>query len=358
MDERLISRPQKAEDGPRQPETEPTPAMPATPEAAPAGMLEKNPPDEATTIRLLLRFTGLCAFVHPTGANPKRMRVVLPNVRDHRHEGMPEHHAVLIVLEENVDPNNIPARPYFKFAGGDDFVQARCLAFPLDGDAVTVCDLPEGDSLKIEPGPRPDLACPSEDPQGFRWIARMEEAGDRAFGDMQNQYLLLDNRQLVLARLPLTTGTIRTKEFAKDPERRPLKWQFYDPGPPPRDSKGLPRAMAELIEWQVDFTDRERVDLRLIPFDAPDEHKDLTLVANAVGEIPAWIVNMPLLDVLLFKRYGAYPAGDLHFAHFYHLSSQPGVHVPFRLTAVCPDRVGMLSNPRCPPVLFNANDLA
>jgi hypothetical protein len=320
------------------------------PELPQPGRAPQAPP---TPFSLHVRFTGLCAFV--PAPDLSRMRVVLANARDHAHHGMPEHHAVLVVHKRHCE-GDMGREVDFEFKGNENFLRQDCYGFILDGEDITISPTPSG-SLVLAPGPDASLVCPTATPDGFYWILRMEEAGNHAFGDMRSEYLKLCERSLVLARVKLTTGRLRTSDFSLKPSLKAAKWQFYEPGSPPRDPRGRPRAIAEQIEWVVDFRgESTAVDIKFDRFHA--EPIVLTLAPKLDAElseyvIRAWIVNMPLVDIISSHGHSLTP--DLHFAHFYDLS-MPGTHVPHPVSGECPAGTGNLSNPRCPPALFNANN--
>jgi hypothetical protein len=125
-----------------------------------------------------LFFTGLCAFSPGTTSKT----VVLVNARD-RHHGGGGHHephiAVLLASRETVvgpaeDPTARDADRDFD-QGAGNYGYSKMVGFSLDGDDLTLATSLD-EPFEVKPGPQPDAECPTDNRDGFGWVASMERA--------------------------------------------------------------------------------------------------------------------------------------------------------------------------------------
>jgi hypothetical protein len=301
---------------------------------------------------LSLRFTGLCALV-PRSAND--LDVVLVNARDHAHGAHHEtHYCMLLVPYSSWDQSG--RAKSFGFDGlPAHFGHSSMVAFLLDGERLSITP-PGAGNLTLEPGTI--LDCPSSlNKRAFAWGLRMADVGAANVATD----VLTNNRDL-LARLKLTSGTLGTSAFALNLMGQVLKWQFKDAGG--GNPMGSVRAAAEELELIAQITNpaprpgeplREEVKIASTTFGGTTL-RDLILTPIS-GRVEVWLVNMPLLDVLM-DRSQMPRQPDYHFAHFHRIAAvSTGTHIPWPNPDAdnCgPPPTGNISNPRCPPAIFTA----
>jgi hypothetical protein len=283
---------------------------------------------------LFLRFTGLCAFV----ATPSRsaVRVVLVNARDHSHgQNHEPHHAALLVPERHWD--GTLRQPNFIF---DDKArnEARMCAFLLEAEDFVVD--PPGTGIVLEPGPADTAECPVSNTTGYLWISEVKKAGA---GPMHSDMLTKKKLENTIARFRFTSGTFKTDAFRRvSPISRDIiKWKLGD----------IKRSLAEEVLLFRDDLAGGGIALKGTDFSGGTSTISLR---EKSGRLEAWIVNMPLLDILGARKSDPF-SPDHHFLHFHRLATSAGSMIPVPLSEVCSGGVGSLSNPKCPPARFEDN---
>lgn len=303
-----------------------------------------------------LNFTGLCAF--SPGAGSKT--VVLGNSRDHGGEP----HIPVLLADRSSAVINGGARPFdrdreldsgARYFGYDRMVGwtlAREIQGETKGENLTLSPLVE--DFSVAPGPPPDATCPTIDPEGFGWVASMQSAEGAQFDPT---VLTTRDTDRVLARCLVDHGRLATAHFAGGPGR-PFRWAYLRNGSEQPDH--APRAIAEVAHVTGTFSG-DQIRIRSQDFDG-SPLADIVLDRQGGPLLTAWLVNMPLADILADRPQDppAYP----HFQHFYRLSDKPGgLRFPHRQGrcnlevdsfVLRPKGFHAPTNPKCPPVMFES----
>lgn len=300
--------------------------------------------------QFFLRFTGLCAFASNNG----RMYSILINARDHPH-GFAVHTAALVVPQVNVHLNS-KREPTKTFEGSKTrFQQGDLNLYELEGEELSL--YPFFGTLKLQ-GPRKLKACPSKsDYKSFYWLPRVSDLKGRVPKKelFENQSGLA---QLILARLHLRAGTLRTSAFAVETTegggKRLVRWQYQDPEG--SATYGGSRALAEESELELPVNE-DCITIRSKALPGGSAGDDLVLKPDG-GQVEAWLVNSPRPDIFAESKEALYKA-DLHFKHFYRLATKSGglVPVPLGYCSNVPKEVREIrtvSNPKCPPLVFDS----
>ncbi len=285
----------------------------------------------------VLNFTGLCAFVR-NGAN---MRVVLVNARDEKHETNDSHCAALLTPWDNWARSANERKPDFGFDGriSGQYPSKSMVAFIFEGEDLNL-GIP-GDALKFNDG-NPADSCPLSSEEDFGWIARMKDV-DSQHDKMKKQAFEQKDSSLVLARLDLTTGTLRTTAFPINATTgKAVKWKFKEHG---GGEVGPKRALSEEISLVIPGV--SGVQIQSTGFGGASSK--IALKPSA-GSIQAWIINLPILSIVS-KLPEEPPKPDHHFHHFYRMATAGGNHIPHPKED-CDEFTGAASNPKCPPAYF------
>jgi hypothetical protein len=308
---------------------------------------------------LVVRFTGLCAFV-PNNVE-RAMRVLLVDapgmeaMPDMNMPAMEAHIPALVFDTRDVAPGNV-RQP------DDGF---------FDGKPKGICWL-KGQDLEITPM-RPDALevmngqvanCPlGARPHSLSWIAQM---ADHGLGTIDGSCLAPGNvHPKVAARIRLTEGRLVTRDIAQAPERGWVQWKF---GPANGQPDGAERAIAEVIELTLPIAD-DSVTINATSFRNGREPLPPLVLApqNGNGRVLVTIEDMPFRDIKRLRSPEEEAVllqqarnRDRHFEHFSRLSqNDPGEGkgpIPTAV-AVC-ERLfdpPILGNPQCPPAGFQAD---
>jgi hypothetical protein len=333
-------------------------------------------------INLVVRFTGLCAFVpHPSG---KRMRVLLVDApgmpMQPERQGRTRMPARIASgsADMNMDDMNqkmdmephVPVLVFDTLDLAPDSLRQADDTFD-NGNLMGFCRLNDQD-LRISPMQADALAltngavagCPiTQRPHSLSWMAQLADLYP-GLGLVDDCCLAVkDVHPKVAARLLLTEGTLATHKIAGSETHGWVQWKFGPLGGPLGNSQ---RAIAEVIELTLPVPG-DRVTFNATRFRGePQEVPPLVLKPqDANGTIVVSIMNMPIKDVkgsrpmeeieLLRTRNR-----DTHFDHYSRLSANdPGEGlgpIPTAV-AVCAQTFDdapppILGNPQCPTAAF------
>lgn len=293
-----------------------------------------------------LSFTGLCAF--SPGDASKRVVMVRAHttLQGSGHSRDHEIHvaAFLAPLDKVVKLEDNDKVRDFDFVLERDVYSDETLAgFLLTGEELTLDSLTG--NFTLVPG-KPDQPCPPKvptDPDGlwpFRWITNMPPE-ERAFFNGST----LSDRSKVLAHLLLNAGKLGTVQFAGE-EDIIYKWRHEIPD---QGSATEPRAIAEVVKLISSFNGNT---LRIASTEFSGRQlPDILLTGSGIS---AWLVNLPIADILGPDDPTEHPAHP-HFKHFYKISTNPGGRrFPHHRGECQGDSHGHRAptNPKCPPVEF------
>lgn len=299
--------------------------------------------------KMLLRFTGLCAFVPdlPINQGNNEATVVLVNAR-HSHRA--PHRAVFLAAPEHFANGN---QRHISNPLLHEGVRRR--ACPLVGEEFTIVGRdangqpvqPAAHALTFLTGlrPNPPEPCPDfdvrlDDPD-FSWVCQNRGTLNPA---VLTSTALGD---LIAARVKLTQGTLKTGGFRVINNNQVVRFKFGA-----EDSQAFP----EEVVWDFDFTDASRVvDVMLVsaPFDNFPQNPPLILKPRADTELlEGFIVNIPVENLFLLDP--PLPlADDDHYEEYYRLcQGVPPTTIPIPDRQIfCPGPAGA-TNPKCPPTYF------
>lgn len=293
-----------------------------------------------------LNFTGLCAFSPSAGSKT----VILVNARDHGGES----HIPVLLASRSTAVVTAQTRPFNLDldAGAGNFGYNRMVGWSLEAENLTLSGL-DNQQFSIAPGPSAEATCPTDaDREGFGWVASMERAeGAR----LDPEALTTKDPSVVLARLTVNRGRLATAQFAGFPDS-PLRWAYLRSGNETPDNPR--RAIAEVVNLTATFSGTQiRIQSQRFGGTA---HLDIVLDRGQQEILTAWLVNMPLPD-LLQNRPGD-PAAHPHFRNFYRLSNKKGglrfPHSQGRCRELVASQfIGLdiaPTNPKCPPATFES----
>jgi hypothetical protein len=163
----------------------------------------------------------------------------------------------------------------------------------------------------------------------------------------------------VLSRVELSEGTLRTFLIAMDGDKQVVNWKFKVPGT--RSNIRHRQSIADIVQFETEvmnsglylnttlFRTSKNGRVRAL-FEEVGDTRQIHVVSDG-SEVMAWILNMPLLDIWRARDLTPGPRKpEVHFAHFYKLSSDYGdPNVPHQAEQ-CPYRDPRhQGNPNCPP---------
>jgi len=195
---------------------------------------------------LKIRFTGMWVYVpaRPVGADNQannELRALAVETRDKRIIKDPEawHHPFLLVPQKNVYK---PAWPPDRIKSCD---KRGLDAFQLDGRTLSVLGA-EPNALSFRTTAARGF-CPNDckEERDFRWLLQMKSMHpgkgkvDRACVEHPER-----SRQQVAAQVYLTEGEFSTLYVSRDCDNKIIRWKV--------DGGGAPRALAEMMEFQVE----------------------------------------------------------------------------------------------------------
>ncbi len=310
---------------------------------------------------LVVRFTGLCAFVPNTSG--KAMRVVLVDAPGMPMGGgmpgmeMDEAHVPALIFDtRDLAPNNA-RQPDDQFN---------------DGNPMGICRLNDQD-LQISPMEESALAltngnvagCPTLiRPHSLSWMAQLDELVP-GLGTIDESCLAgAGVHPAVTARIRLTEGTLVTGDIAGTSALGWVQWKFGTLNGP---LGTFQRAIAEVIELSLPILGAS-VTLSATRFRGGPAVPPLVLTPqNGNPQVTVWIKNMPLPDikgtrtaeeVVLLRTRNR----DIHFEHYSRLSAHdPGVGfgpIPTAVQACNHTSDPILGNPQCPTAAFKGSSNA
>lgn len=299
--------------------------------------------------RLLV--SGLCAFVP---LDDQSMRIVPVNARDFDHGGNPvtpmtpigDIHIPLLAVPAQFGTGK-GRRPKFRFANKKLLPATTFLAFPLDDDDLEVTRAtasPVALPGSVDP-------CPTQATQGeFGWIARMS---DVSAGTMDPTARTgTPNIDLVLARLRFAYGECRTSAFAGDffsVGNTVIKWTYTDNGGTEL-ANYVHRAVAELMTVRIEIDDSVSREVII----TSSKNDSIVLAPTMTEEPRAFLLNVPLPDLLNENDPTVSTSRNHHFLHFYRLSTNHApTFAPLPLPReICDGLTSGLGGPKCPPTFF------
>lgn len=287
---------------------------------------------------LFVSFTGLCWFApkyridDPAHRATNRMRVLMVESKTSPHElhdhdrqqnsTHEEHIPVLVCPRECVVRDDPYARQPCKYFPEDD---PRWAIFPLDDQVLSL----EGDEMDLLTVVH---AKESECPKitnyfSFHWVAplaKIEPGSEVLKEGCLKDYRVDDS---VVARVEFGRGIIGAWSFAKE-YGEIYKWGFK---PFPEPSRHL-QALADSVLWYLPYPMkrvrfvtqflRPRAQSLCGGDDDENDHKPIIL-RFASCRMNLSVKNMPLKDITDDRSVEGFNE-DLHFAHLYKLSEDPG----------------------------------
>jgi hypothetical protein len=303
-----------------------------------------------------LRVSGLCAFVPLADGS---MRIVLVNARDFDHSGKEVtattpnsdiHIPVLAVPEQFTTAKG--RRPTFRFKNKELLsTPTTFLAFLLADDDLEVT--PVIPSAVVPPADVGACATDAVPLGAFGWIARMRDVGASTMKAALKSGTL-PNTNDVLARLRFANGECRTTTYALDRYTSPgrlIKWTYTD------GVRELPnythRPLSELITARIAIDDR--ISKEVIIYSVKND--PIVIVPTLAEPSPfAYLLNIPMADLLNESLPSAATGRDHHFMHFYRLAdNSTPTYVPQPLPYDdCGTIDAGLGGPKCPPSAFDS----
>lgn len=315
--------------------------------------------------KLLVHMTGLCAFVpryeiHKRKKN-NQMRVLL--VESNSPSDLPGGHA-LHAHEPHVPVLLCPCESLIsdsKLYRKPDMIYGGTAVFYLDDQDLKIKDA-RAERLKVVLRSNAGSGCPNgRNNDSFEWVTSLaaaspdsEKVPDSCFGSSE-----VDSS--VIARVELREGRISTEQLACDSPDEAILWEFK---PPYSLKRGRHHQVAaDIVRCDIDV--KGTVELVTSPLrerlsnvrveEAFRGKTDLSIGLRALGkakirEIHIWVKNMPWADVLGTREPRSYAKEpDLHFSHFYKLSSSyKNANVP-HACGRCPVPIPHMGNPNCQP---------
>jgi hypothetical protein len=298
----------------------------------------------ATAIDFKLHFTGLCAFVpYKDAQGITRMRVALvdaesPDVLAIAMDDA-DHTPALLIPDRFLDVMSTTRTATFFFDGRESNYEKKTWLFLLRQEDLAIMGLNE---VSIGLGTVTGDACPQNAPYSFSdWIQPMPQGCDQ----MSTQAFSGFND--VIVHMDLFDGDLSTSDFPYSYKNKNniLKWYFdSDQGTGVLPSKPIAEEITFGKQWNV-----SSVTIGI------GKGTDKVVLKPDQGAIEAWVVNLPLIDILV-DRSGWSTAERMkehHFHHYYRLATNTKDLIPWPDPAqFCPQPAKGVANPRCPPVLF------
>jgi len=314
--------------------------------------------------------TGLCEFVpkydfgDPAHLGKNQMRVLLANSSHHFGTGHEQHLPVLVCEYSRVDrsPGNRIEDDTFVYQN-----TTWAIFNLIDQDLRIDGASPEKLNVPNLGGGGTACSATPANYRDFAWVGPIGSITPGA-GTVKNACLAAANVDpFVIARVALTQGTIETAKLARDGDRQIALWAF-EPDQIHR------RVLADLVRFWANIGTvsaklwtnllRTTTDPTVSALYPHGPGSQLPIVIDPVAnKSTVYVFNMPDPDIRQTRP--APPPGprspDVHFYHFYDLSTTPGSrNIPSQV-AVCPESnpIGPhQGNPNCPPVRTSANLLA
>lgn len=311
---------------------------------------------------LVLRFSGLCAFVRNTNGKKARVLLVEAGSGSQKAHGKNGHtgngnngnghllhdepHAAILGFDlRDMSPNNLRA-PDMTLSDG----QPRGVCF-LKGYDLTVWPSSK-DSLIFREGRIGDRPDDSEvNLRSYDWLAALDEAqgGHRqslalqpgeSLGELDPACFATDKNvhPAVAGRIALTSGTLETAQLSVN-EKGWVKCQFVTGDDV---AGGFNKPIATTMEWVLRVEEKEEVRLEFQPFGSAVKSEPLILrprprlsrmqskfhiksEEEAITRIVAFVKNAPIADIRRERDPQCFISSivrsrDHHFDHYYRLS--------------------------------------
>jgi len=321
--------------------------------------------------QLLVRITGLCAFVpkHAIREIPKDNQMRLLLVESNRPSDLPDGHAfhahephvpVFLCPYQNVDQDKKYRQP--------DVVFGSTAAFYLDDQDLKIKNAKDN-SLEVVLKNNAGRGCPEVDPEkgnitSFEWVAPLAEVSPGSGKIPDSCFCSSEVDPSVIARVELREGKILTEHLACDSsDRNAIVWEYKIPYSLKRGCHY--QVAADVVRFEVDIEDSVVLittplrsnfsNVRVRDAFHPKAVLPIRLMTKE-ADIYTWVKNMPWADIFGTRepqRYEDEP--DIHFSHFYKLSSEyKDANVPHAYGR-CPLPVPHLGNPNCQPARTEPN---
>jgi hypothetical protein len=284
-------------------------------------------------------YCGLCGII-PNGLG---YRIVAVNATAMAHAPF------LLVASSFYDSASTRTYDGPPFAGDPMFFgpQVQMYKFDLNDEDLTIAT-PVANIKATSAGDPSDYCPASPDWNSLLWAAWMRDVSS---GVMSKAHFTGRNPKQALARFDVPDGIdVVTWRFAVDDQSNVAKFAFTDKGGGTIGSK--PAALANVLTMGMTASSADgKITLKIQP-----SGKSIVLKPQ-IGRIKAWIINVPLGELVTPGQ--VMKAGDTndHFHMYYTMLTLPPAteYLPKLIDGSCgPFQFGGASSPKCPPAIFTS----